>query len=206
MSSSGQAENDYFFFACFCSFFCFIDIRSYRVTAFWCWKNTFRSCKKLRCFKYRSLSDRYSFPIAILVKLRKNRNHDVIPKSSCMVWRRYKSASESVHLGERANHAGITEIVCELLPRVKLGQESASFVSRNSSFTRRKTARLFSSVRLSASSSPRSRRGSAPLKRISSLLSLSESVKRASLCHAPTTIYTTRWDLHENRHLINISA
>ena len=79
-------------------------------------KDALYSGELLRRLKHSGLLYRTRLHITVVVKLRQDRTHAVIAKSSRVICRRDESASKRVHLRERTYHSGVAEIICKDAP------------------------------------------------------------------------------------------
>ena len=117
VSGTGQAKDDGFFFARLPAFHRLIHRDPDGVSAFRRGEDALHPRKIFRRFKHRGLRDRDGFHQSIGVELGQSGAHAVIAQAAGVVGRRDKAAAQRVHFCQRADHAGITEIVSVLAAR-----------------------------------------------------------------------------------------
>ncbi len=80
-------------------------------------ENAFDARKILRCLKDARLLNCARFHESVVVELRERRAHAVVAKTARVVGRRNEAGAERVHFCQRADHAGVAEVVGESAAR-----------------------------------------------------------------------------------------
>ena len=111
VTGTGEAEDDVLGFAGFFAFKSLVDSYADRVGALGCRQDSFYACEHFSCFEDIGLLDGNSFHKTVVVELGENGAHAVIAQAACVVRRRDEIAAQRVHLGERADHTGVAEVI-----------------------------------------------------------------------------------------------
>ena len=111
VTCAGEAEDDVLGFAGFFALEGLVDGHADCVGALRGGKDAFNAGEHLSCFEDFGLLDGNSFHQAVVVELGEHGAHAVIAKAACVVGSRDEVAAQCVHLGERAYHSGVAEVV-----------------------------------------------------------------------------------------------
>ena len=111
IARTGEAEDDGLLFSGFLAPDCFVNGDADRVGAFRRGQDAFYFCEVLRGFKHFRLLDADCFQQALVIELGQGGTHAVIAQAAGVVGGRDKIAAQRIHLGKRADHTRIAEIV-----------------------------------------------------------------------------------------------
>ena len=111
VTCAGEAEDDVLGFAGLFALESFVDSYADRVGALRSGKDAFNAGEHLSCFKDFGLLDGNSFHQAVVIELGEHGAHAVVAKAAGMVGSGDEVASQRVHLGQRAHHTGVAEVI-----------------------------------------------------------------------------------------------